>query len=146
MLSRATQATFGSARSVAITASICVVSAILTRAATIAGEISAPVSPLAALNADTRVLIALIVARAVVIERYATEPAASTPSIPFLKPITIRFVDGRRAPARLATVLVACRAARENVGAKALTVFDVTTPVIVAPLLATNDTDPPVIW
>src|ERR1051325_6737697 len=88
-----------------------------------------------------------IAVRATEMLRYAPDPAAATPSVPFRKPITIRSDEACRVKLRCAPAVAARakRDARENVAPNGSTPLDVTVPLIVAPLLATNETDAPVI-
>src|SRR3954470_22413717 len=87
-----------------------------------------------------------VVVRAVVIDRYAADPATATPIAPLLKPTTMRFDrrggGAKRAPAEADN----CAAAgvREKLVPNGSVLVVVTVPVITAPLSATNETDAPV--
>ena len=142
--SRSTQATFGSSRSAAIVASMFVVSATLKRAATTAGEISAWLSACCFDSVVTASLIRADACRATSIERYALDAALAKPSASLLNPTTIRSGEKRRFRAPEGDSVAPRAGERENV-AKGVPPAAATVPVIIAPLLATNDTDTPTI-
>src|SRR6185503_11373534 len=141
--SRSTHATLGSVRNDAITASICVVSVASKRVASMAGETRALRNGCDAASDAARLCNCNIALRATDMERYAPEPAAATPSLSLRKPTTMRFDIGRRVTVRWLPMPSDRAGERENVAPKMFVFAGVTTPLIVAPLLATNDTDAP---
>ncbi len=127
-----------------MTEAMRVVSSIVRRAARIAGDTSVRRNPCRAASAPTLSLSRAPADRAVVIVRYAAEPAGANPSAALLKPITIRFDRGLFVVTPL--VLVAnptCSGDREKVAPNRFRAIDVTVPMIVGPFPATNDTDAP---
>src|SRR5262249_3410219 len=142
-----TYATSASPRSASMMAAMRVVSSMVRRAASIAGDTSLVRIPLRDASALTRSLSRAPADRATVIVRYDIDAAGAKPTAAPWNPITIGFDwggAGRFAIVDFATDANAPRSGkRENVAPNGLNAIDVTMPVIVGPFPATNDTDAP---
>ena len=140
------EATFGSLRRAAMMDSTCVVSATFIRAARMAGDTCTSPTACDCANSARRARMRDTVVFATLIDRYAPDPIAATPSRSSRKPTTIRSRDSRRWGAGMAFGAMPRGLTRLKLAPKKYPWPPMTgaiVPLIVAPLLAVKAADAP---